>query len=303
MADHPSNPHFFSTKASSFTSFGFFAVLSVILLTVDHKIQLMDPVRRYLNEFTETTYEVLTFPVRGIEYLTDNFHSKARLQAENESLRAENRKIFLDAMRYEELLRENEALRKLLNAKTTLGVESRLFDVRNILSDGFSQFLVIDGGSDDGIKVGMPVVADAGLAGQISRVSKRTSLVQLVQDKGLSVPVLFEGSNVLGIVQGAGDGNTLVSRDLRYNAKIKVGDHVVTSGLDGIYPRGIPVGVVKSARPSNSGVFSEVSISNPHVVDKNSSVMVLFVDTNKDFEDDDNDAPADSQQRRRAPRR
>lgn len=305
MAETPSSPHFFNSKASSFTSFGFFAVLSVILITVDHKIQLMDPVRNLLTEFSQGTYEVLTSPVRGVDSLLQNLRSKARLETENRQLRDENRKATLDAMRHEELVRENETLRQLLKAKETLPTESRLFDVRNILSDGFTQFYVINGGSDDGIKVGMPVVADTGLAGQVSRVSRKTSMVQLIQDKDLTIPVIFEGSNILGLVQGAGDGVNLVTRDLRYSDKIKVGDHVMTSGLDGIYPRGIPVGVVRATRPSKNGIFSEITIHNPSVIEKNSAVLVLFVDPEKEFEleNEESEVKGDTQQRRRAPRR
>lgn len=123
----------------------------------------MDPVRALLTEFSQGTYEVVTSPVRGMDSLLKNLRSKSHLETENRQLREENRKATLDVMRYEEVARENESLRQLLKAKDTLPQESRLFDVRNILSDGFTQFYVINGGSDDGIKVGMPVIADTGL--------------------------------------------------------------------------------------------------------------------------------------------
>lgn len=140
-----------------------------------------------------------------------------------------------------------------------------MFEVRRALSDGFTQRYQIDGGSNDGLEVGMPVVTEAGLAGQLIHVAPNSSQVQLIQDKNQEVPVLFTTSHVRGIVRGSGDGTTLQSRDLPFSDKIKVGEKVVTSGLDGIYPKGIPVGVVTKVEPGDSGSYIDVTVSSPNL--------------------------------------
>jgi rod shape-determining protein MreC len=291
---------FFSAKAS-FTSFGFFAALSLILITVDHRIQLMDPVRSELAQVSHLAHSVLSMPLSWTEDLLENFHSKSRLQKENSELSSRLRKLEIDLLRLESLAQENASLRQMLGAKDFMQVPSRLFDVRRVISDGFTQYFVIDGGSDEGVKVGMPVVSDKGLAGQIARVSKASSLVQLIQDKNMQIPVLFKDAKIYGILQGAGDGSTLVSRDLPFTEKIRAGDEVVTSGLDGIYPRGIPVGIVLSTEPSKSGIFSLVHVASQKSIQDANSILVLFVDPNREL--DESGDEDDGQQRRRAVRR
>ena len=292
---------FFGPHMSSFTSFGFFAVLSIICITGDHKVQFMGSMRYHMAELSVAAYHLATFPFVKAEEMLESFHSKVSLQAENKKLKEEIQKIRLDSWRIDTLSAENQELRKMLQAKENLEVSSRLFDVQRVISEGFTQNFIINGGAEDGIKVGMPVISGSGLAGQINRVSKNTSIVQLIQDKNQVVPVFFKEAKVFGVVQGIGDGCTLESRDLPFSEEIREGDTVVTSGLDGIYPRGIPVGVVMSSKPSRNNTYSLVSVASPQSIHKSNQVLVLLVDMEKalylDEQEDTNS------QRRRALRK
>lgn len=302
MAGPSSGKRFFDSGVSLFTSFGFFAALSILCITVDHKIQFMDPVRSSLADFSEGAYRMVSGPLEGLTGLSEHVRSKARLVYENKALREENKKLQLDALRFEEVLSENLSLRQLLKAKESYAVPSQLFDVIRVNSDGYTQTFTIKGGSDDGLKVGMPVISEAGLAGQIIRVSQQSSLIQLIQDKDQQIPVMFKRAGVFGVLQGSGDGSTLISRDLPFNEEIKPGDKVITSGLDGIYPRGIPVGVVMQSKPSAADIYSNVSVACPKSINKGNSVLVLLVDTERVNALRENEEVNDGQ-RRRAVRR
>ena len=278
---------FNAPRASSFTSFGFFVAISVLMMVVDHQMQVMEPVRSGFAWVSDWIHNGVASPARGVEEL------KKRL-AESEMQR----------YRMSTLSEENRVLKEMLQQKTLYTAKTGMFEVRRALSDGFTQRYQIDGGSNDGLEVGMPVVTEAGLAGQLIHVAPNSSQVQLIQDKNQEVPVLFTTSHVRGIVRGSGDGTTLQSRDLPFSDKIKVGEKVVTSGLDGIYPKGIPVGVVTKVEPGDSGSYIDVTVSSPKSIGTSEYVLVLYVDTKVELPDlEEEEENAGDGQVRRKPKR
>ncbi len=301
MAGSPNNKKFFGPRSSSATSFGFFAVMSVLIMIVDHQIQLMEPVRSGISVVSDTAYSTITAPVRMADDVAERFVSKNRLLKENEAMRLQIEKVKILSSRLETLSEENRILRQMLMQKKSLPTESAMFKVRRVLSDGFTQRFQIDGGSEQGLKVGMPVVSEKGLAGQLVHVGLISSQVQLIQDKNQEVPVLFEGSGVRGLIRGTGASNLLQSRDLPFTDKIKQGDKVVTSGLDGVYPKGLPVGVVQSAVPGETGTYVEVTVQAHQSIGEQDDVLVLLVDPVVNLPEID-EASTDPQERRRAPR-
>ncbi len=303
MAGPNKEKKFFGPKPSSVTSFSFFAVISVLLMVVDHQMRVMEPVRSGLSVVSNVVYDTLNAPVRLAETATDRLKTKSELSSENNELREEVARNKVLISRLNTLDEENRMLRQMLVQKKTLPVRSEMFKVRRVLSDGFTQRFQIDGGARDGLQVGMPVVSDLGLAGQLMHVGPNASQVQLIQDKNQEVPVLFEKSGVRGIVRGTGEDKKLVSRDLPYTDEIKVGEKVITSGLDGIYPKGIPVGVVTSAVPDATGAYVEVTLEAPKEIGKQDNVLVLMVDPNVPMPSmDTEEQNPDGQTRRRAPR-
>lgn len=293
---------FNAPRASSFTSFGFFAFAAILMMVVDHQMQVMEPVRSGFAWVADALHTGVTAPSRGIEEAAEYFQSKSKLVNENEVLKKRLAESEMERFRLGTLSDENRVLKEMLQQKALYPVHSVMFEVRRALSDGFTQRYQINGGSDDGVEVGMPVVTETGLAGQIIHVSKRSSQVQLIQDKNQEVPVLFTESHVRGIVRGTGDGDTLQSRDLPFSDKIRVGEKVVTSGLDGIYPKGIPVGTVTSVRPGEAGSYVDVSIAAPKSIGTSEYVLVMFVDTESKLPQVEEEEPADPQQRRKAER-
>ena len=272
------------------------------MMLVDHKMQVMEPIRGGFAWVADALHDGVTAPARGIEGGAKYFRSKSELVSENEELRKRLSESEMERFRIITLSEENKVLKDMLQQKATYPVRTGMFGVRRVLSDGFTQRYQIDGGSDDGIEIGMPVVTETGLAGQIIHVSARSSQVQLIQDKNQEVPVLFLNSHVRGIVRGTGDGITLQSRDLPYSDKISVGEKVVTSGLDGIYPKGIPVGTVVGVKPGTAGTYVDVTIEAPKSISTSEYVLVMFVDTKVDLPVKPEEEPTDSQERRRAKR-
>lgn len=303
MAGSSNHLKFNGSKSSAFTSFGFFAVASILLMVVDHQMRVMEPVRNAFAVVSNAVYSTVTAPARVAEKLSEHLHSKSTLVKENEELRTQIASTRLIQFRVDSLNEENRVLKKMLQQKMVYPEKTAMFNVRRVLSDGFTQRYQIDGGSEDGLAVGMPVLTEEGLAGQLIHVARNSSQVQLIQDKNQEVPILFESSGVRGIVRGTGDSNELVSRDLPFTDLIKVGDKVVTSGLDGIYPKGIPVGTVSQVLPGESGSYVDIKVQAPKSIGASDSVLVMLVNTKVELSDlDDVEENADPHQRRRPKR-
>ncbi|MCD8339938.1 MAG: rod shape-determining protein MreC [Burkholderiales bacterium] len=278
MTGQTANKKFFGPRPSSVTSFGFFAVVSVLLMITDHQMRMMEPIRSGLTLVSDSVYTVLAAPVRLARDVSAHMTSKDQLLKNNQELKDEIMKVQVLGSRLETLEEENRMLKQMLMQKKVQQVPSAVFQVTRVLSDGYTQRFQINGGSDQGLQPGMPVLSEKGLAGQLVHVGPFSSLLRLVQDKNQEVPVLFEGSGIRGLVRGTGEDLKLESRDLPYTDKIKPGDKVVTSGLDGVYPKGIPVGTVISALPSDTGSYVEVTIKAVKGMGNNDSVLVLLVD-------------------------
>ncbi len=290
------NVKFFTPRSSSATSFAFFAVISVLLMTVDHQMHMMEPVRSRLSVFSDTAYNVLMFPVAVVEEVAERFSSKNRLIEENRELKTQLIESNILTSRLDTVTEENRVLKQMLTQKENLPVQSGLFQVKKTLSDGFTQRFQIDGGSDDGLKVGMPVLSEKGLAGQLIHVGPLSSQVQLIQDKNQEVPVLFTTSGVRGIVRGSGEPYRLESRDLPFTDKIQIGEKVVTSGLDGVYPKGIAVGEVISVVPEETGAYVEVTVGTEKGIGDQDLVLVLKVSPYAGTPEIDTDPPEQSAQ-------
>lgn len=293
---------FNASRASSVTSFGFFVAVSVLTMIVDHKLQVMEPARSGFAFVASAVHNIAAYPAKGFADASEYLRHKSFLIEENEILKKRLAKSEMEQFRIQSLANENQALKEMLQQKAAFPVKTELFEIKRALYDGFTQRYQINGGSLDGIEVGMPVLTGSGLAGQIIHVAPYSSQVQLIQDKNQEVPVEFATSHARGIVRGTGDGEHLQSRDLPYSDKIAPGELVITSGLDGIYPKGIPVGTVKEVRAGEDGAYSEVFIETPKSIKTSEYVLVMFVDTKEDLWMEEAE-PKEGEQIRRRPLR
>jgi len=134
--------------------------------------------------------------------------------------------------------------------------------------------VVIDKGRDDGVQMGMPVVTPAGIAGLVTDASAGYAKVLLVTDQNSAVDALVQNSRARGIVKGEPSGKLRLHYVLRRHA-VTEGDAIVSSGLDGVFPKGIQIGYVQEVNKPNSGIFQDVSVM-PYVdFEKLEEVLVI----------------------------
>lgn len=184
--------------------------------------------------------------------------TRRRLLTENERLRRENEALRQLAVRNLGVTADLERLASAVDYGRTSGKTLRLADVVYIDQLSWLRTLIVRLG-EAGVATNHPVITDDGLVGRVVGVSGRYAKVQLIIDRAASVGVMVERTRRQGVARGRSDGG-LALEFIPLQADLAVGDRVVTAGIDGVYPRGIPVGAVTRAAPGNE-LFYEVELA------------------------------------------
>jgi rod shape-determining protein MreC len=181
-------------------------------------------------------------------------------------------------LRLESLQTENQSLRALLDLRPSMRSKTVVAQISHETRDAFSNRMVIDRGSQHGVATGHPVINAMGVVGQVVRVSPITSEVSLVTDSSIMIPISLPRSGLRTVASGAGDGQQVDLRYLNINAEVEVGDVIMTSGLDGLYPSGLPVARINRVERAGGGQFPIVSAVPVAPVGTLSHVLVILVD-------------------------
>jgi rod shape-determining protein MreC len=202
------------------------------------------------------------------------FVSVASLQDENAQLKRARLENVTTLLRTQQLEVENERLRKLLGVKERQQANGQVAQILSAARDPYSRRIVIDKGQQDKVVAGQPVIDDAGIVGQVTRVFPFVAEVTLITDKEQAVPVQIVRTGLRSVVFGLGNGQ-LELRFLPANADVQNGDLLVTSGLDGIFLPGFPVARVVHIERDTAYSFARIFCLPLAGVENFSEVMVL----------------------------
>jgi rod shape-determining protein MreC len=193
--------------------------------------------------------------VGGVRDVWAAYVALRHVREENERLGRENSDLMIQLQQARAASRGAEQLRALLDLRSRLGWTTTGAEVIAGSTSPEFRAVTIDKGAEAGLRTDMAVIAVAGIVGRVVEPSTRAASVQLVIDQNAAASVMVARSGAQGIVLGNGDG-TLRLEYLSALADVKDGDLVVTAGLDGVYPKGLPVGhvaAVERAGPSVRG--------------------------------------------------
>ena len=215
-----------------------------------------------------------TFASRTVADAWERASGLLRARDEAEALRARVRQLEQDTARLAEIEAENARLRTLLDFRRTLG--GTLLTTRVIGHDaaGLSRTLVVDQGSAAGIAKGAAVLAPEGIVGQVFQVSPHAARVLLVSDHNSGVDAVVQRTRGRGIVEGTADGRCGL-KFVKRTEDLQVGDLVVSSGLDGIFPRGLPIGHIQAVDKQGQGLFQYAQIDPAVDVERLEEVLVM----------------------------
>jgi rod shape-determining protein MreC len=200
-------------------------------------------------------------------WLVDVRKENERIKERVEALEAENSRL---------LEGENELkrLRKLVNAAEDRQIEGIAAEVIGYDPSNWVRAVTVDKGSLVGIAAGMPVIEGDAVVGQVIAVSPNTARVLLLTDHASAVDALVQSSRARGVVHGLGKEYS----ELRYVLQedvVAVGDRIITSGMDGIFPKGLTIGVVSEAQKAGAGMFQSVRVEPAADISKLESVLIV----------------------------
>lgn len=207
--------------------------------------------------FLSYPYNLLSRLSSGITGSISDFWST---YSENKALRKQNSELMLERQRFTEIILENNRMKELLELKNGQPGFVAAASVIGRGRDRFLSTLIIDKGIDSGIQKNMAVITEHGLVGKIQNVSKNFAEVLMINDPNFSVAVRLQQTRHEGVLSGTGRGFC----ELKYippEESVQQGDIVVTSGLDGVFPEGFPVGIVKKINKEGIDFFLDIRVA------------------------------------------
>jgi rod shape-determining protein MreC len=275
--DH-SPPPFFKQGASSKVRLAFFALLGISLLVIDSRTGMLNAMRQGIGTVLYPLQRTLLVPRDAVSMGTDYFSEITRLRSENGDLRRVEIANARQLLQVEQLAQENRQLRELMGARDRAAVKSVVAEVLYDTRDPFSRKLVLDKGVQQGVASGQPVVDAVGVVGQITRVFPLSAELTLLSDRNLTIPVQVQRTGLRAVAFGGAEPGRMELRYMSVNADLREGDTVVTSGLDSLYPAGLPVGRIAAIDRSRTGNFARVVVDPIAGVDRSRLLLVLLVD-------------------------
>jgi len=251
-------------------------VLSVVVvLLIASQFRFFSPVR-------DLTRQTIGVPAKLFDSLANRLSASVRvlfaindLSKENVALRQQNSTLEAEIAKLKSVNNENIILRQDLNFKQSRSDLSLIpADVLSFSPSGIYRAFTINRGVRDGIKENQAVVSNGYLIGKIHKVADSTSEVWLISNRNLLTPVILTGSQTVGLLSGGIRG--LVVENIPLDTKVALGESVVTSSLEGIYPSGIAIGKVEEIISSKEEIFLTLRISTPT---KFGDLTVVFVVT------------------------
>ena len=268
-------PPFFKRGPAPLVRLFFFASLSLALLVIDARFRYVEGLRSWLALAAYPLQRAATAPIDLFMRVGEYFSTQASLLQENERLRERAAANAQDAQRYRAAEAEAAELRRMIGAGEKMPVQATPAEVLYLSRDPYAHKLFIDRGSAQNIRPGSPVADETGVVGQVTRVHPLLSEVTLLSNPDQAIPVEVVRNGLRAIAFGGGMSGMLELRYVGANVEIQNGDQLVTSGIDGTYPRGIPVATVVAVERDTEHSFARVLCRPSAGVERGRYVLVL----------------------------
>jgi rod shape-determining protein MreC len=247
-----------------------------VLVTIESTTRLLEPVRAALGTLVVPLQTLASVPYLVGYQVGDVVATRDSLVTSNAELERRMLELSLIAQQYQALKTENERLRALLGSRARLPEEVLIAEIIGVVPSPTTHQVILDKGASAKIRPGDPVIDAHGLFGQVVEVNRFTSRVMLVTDANHAVPVQVNRNGVRSIAGGTGQFDLLQLENVSVTADIQQGDRLETSGLDGRFPPGYPVGYVDSVVVEPTAAFASVGVRPLAQLDRSRHVLVMM---------------------------
>lgn len=249
--------------------------MSVALIVADYRGKGLTLVRNGLSMVAWPLQMMVQAPSSLWDDVATTFASRHALFQENAALKKAASAQQLKLLEFDALQQENLRLRTLLASKPTAEPTTHAARILQIEIDRLRQRVLIDQGAQDGVVVGQPVIDATGIVGQTTSVGPLTSEVILLSDPTHAIPVQIQRTGLRTVAIGTGHPQRLSLPYLPRNTDIEVNDVLVSSGLGGVFPAGLPVGRITEVHHDPSQPLALVTVLPAAALDRAQDVLLL----------------------------
>jgi len=250
------------------------AIIFAVLLTSSISRREFSTPHKLILEILGTAQAGVSVVTNSVGNLWSDYVALWDVREENDKLREELKKYQVIDNNYREALATNVRLEKLLDLKENLAPPTLTALIQGRDPSLWFKTLTLNRGSADGVSKGMPVVAVEGVVGHVLDTTAHYAKVLQANDPNCAIEVLIQESRVQGILKGTGSGYRL--HYVLKNNEVKEGDQVVTSGLGGVFPKGLPVGTVSSVVSNRRGMFLDIEVTPAVNFERLEHVIVIM---------------------------
>ncbi|ELV08140.1 rod shape-determining protein MreC [Wohlfahrtiimonas chitiniclastica] len=248
---------------------------SVVLLYLDARTLHTMPIKSSVN--------AVIYPIKLLAELPSSLGKQIKIWASDKKElidtieQLQNRQYILEfeVQRNASLLAENRRLRMLLRSSNTLQYPSIIAEIMSTNTNPYRFIVELNRGSNDAVEVHQPIIDTSGVIGQIIEVNPRSSKAILISDPQHIFSVQVNRNGIRGLAQGTGNSQSLNILNIPIDEDIKVGDLLISSGLDQRFPQGYPVAIVTSIEHDPTNHFAKISAKPTAELNKTREVLVL----------------------------
>ncbi|NWG86211.1 MAG: rod shape-determining protein MreC [Hydrogenophilaceae bacterium] len=256
--------------------FGLYVLACLTLMAADARYDALGKVRTGFNAVIHPAQQAIVWPFDFLGNASGFFTVHSELLHQRDQLLQERGLLRARLQEYQALQAENQRLHTLAGLPPEPGLRRVPAEIIRAEQDPFSRKVIVNRGSLHGVIAGRPVIDEAGLIGQVTQVFPASSEVTLLTDHNQSAPVQAKRNGMRILVSGMGSDSLLEVRYLDLHADLKPGDILVTSGLDGIYPPGLPVARVLAIELPRHNPFARATCQPLGGIGQHRHVVILM---------------------------
>lgn len=270
-----SPPPFFKRGPTPLVRLLLCSLLSIALLIADARYRYLDDIRRVAAVIVYPLQRLAAAPGEMLARIGEFFVAQSTLHDNNLRLAEQNLLTGAKLQKYNALAAENAHLRELLAARQRFPERTIAAEVLYAGRDPFTRKIIIDKGEQHGIKAGQPAIDQFGVIGQVTRVYPWLAEITLVTDKEQLIPVQNVRNGLRAVLGGTGSTDQLELKFIPLNADFQNGDQLATSGIDGVYPPGLPVAAVSNVERNAAYLFARIICKPVAGVSSHNQLLVL----------------------------